>query len=101
MQKVTKKQSYVVPVLMRALDILELLHGSDIAIKPDEISNATGVSRTTTYRILRTFVRRGYVAQDPGGKFRFLSLPAKTVILSQTEIGSDVDDQKIRDIDFK
>jgi DNA-binding IclR family transcriptional regulator len=87
MKKVTKRQPYSVPVLMRALDILEFLRGSDIPHKPDEISNATGVSRTTTYRILHTFVRRGYVAQDPGGKFSFLSLQAKGAILPQIENG--------------
>jgi ribose transport system substrate-binding protein len=80
MKKVTKRQPYSVPILMRALDILEFLRGSDIPLKPDEISNATGVSRTTTYRILHTFVLRGYVAQDPGGRFSFLSVPAKIVL---------------------
>jgi len=65
MKKVTKRQPYSVPILMRALDILEFLRGSDIPLKPDEISNATGVSRTTTYRILHSFVLRGYVALDP------------------------------------
>jgi ribose transport system substrate-binding protein len=100
MKKVTRRQPYSVPVLMHALDVLEFLRGCDIPVKPDEISNATGVSRTTTYRILHTFVRRGYVAQDPGGKFSFLSPPAKTIISSQTESGSGVDDQKIRNIDF-
>lgn len=78
MKKVTGRQPYSVPILMRALDILEFLRGSNIPVKPDEISNATGVSRTTTYRILHTFVRCGYVAQDPGGKFSFLSPQAKT-----------------------
>jgi DNA-binding IclR family transcriptional regulator len=67
MKKVTKRQPYSVPILMRAFDILEFLRGSDIPLKPNEISNAIGVSRTMTYRILHTFVCRGYFAQDPGG----------------------------------
>src|SRR5450631_3199796 len=83
MQKVTKSHPYSVPVLMHALDILEFLRGSDISLKPEEISCATGVSRTSTYRILHTFVRRGYIAQDPGGKFSVLNIPAKTVISPQ------------------
>lgn len=87
MQKVTKRQPYSVPVLMRALDILEFLRGSDIPLKPDEISNATGVSRTTTYRILHTFVRRGYVAQDPRGKFCFLSAQANSALSHETDTG--------------
>ena len=101
MQKVIKRQPYSVPVLMHALDILEFLRGTDSLLKPDEISNATGVSRTTTYRILHTFVRRGYVAQDPGGKFSFRRLEAKTVPSPQIESGSGVGDQKIGDMDFK
>ncbi len=101
MQKVSKRQPYSVPVLMRALDILEFLRGSDIPLKPDEISNATGVSRTTTYRILHTFVRRGYVAQGPGGRFSFLGLQAKTVISPQIESSSGVDDLKIRNTGLK
>ena len=87
MPKVSKRQPYSVPVLMRALDILEFLRRSDIPLKPDEIANATGVSRTTTYRILHTFARRGYVAQDPRGKFSFLSLQAKTDLSPQIENG--------------
>ena len=71
MKKVTKRRPYSVPILMRALDILDFLRGSDIPLKPDEISNATGVSRTTTYRILHSFALRGYVALDPGGRFSF------------------------------
>jgi DNA-binding IclR family transcriptional regulator len=92
MKKASKRQPYSVPILMRALDILEFLRESDVPLKPDEISNATGVSRTTTYRILHTFVRRGYVAQDPGGKFRFLSVSTK-ILLSEIESGSSVSDE--------
>ena len=101
MKKITKRQPYSVPVLMRALDILEFLRRSDIPLKPDEISNATGVSRTTTYRILHTFVRRGYVAQDQGGKFSLVSLPPKTAVPTQIESGSGVGVKKMRNMDFK
>jgi ribose transport system substrate-binding protein len=92
MKKISKRQPYSVPILMRALDILEFLRGSNMPLKPDEISNATGVSRTTTYRILHTFVCRGYVAQGPGGKFSFLSLQAKTGLSPQIESGSGAGD---------
>jgi IclR helix-turn-helix domain len=92
MKKVTRRQPYSVPVLMHALDILEILRGSNIPLKPDEISNATGVSRTTTYRVLHTFVCRGYVTQDSAGKFSFLSLQAKTVHSPRIESGSGVGD---------
>jgi len=102
MKKVAKRQPYSVPILMRALDILEFLRTSDIPLKPDEISNATGVSRTTTYRILHTFGLRGYVAQDAGGRFSFLSVPTKIDHPPEIERGSGVvDDQAIRNKGFK
>ena len=80
MLRVTKSRFYVVPVLMRTLDILELLCESNIPLKSNEVSIATGVPQTTTYRILRTLVHRGYVAQDFEGRFTILSLPAKSGI---------------------
>jgi hypothetical protein len=102
MKKVAKRQPYSVPILMRALDILEFLRASDISLKPDEISNATGVSRTTTYRILHTFGLRGYVAQDAGGRFSFLSVPTKIDLSPQVERGSNsIDDQLVRNLGFK
>jgi len=69
MLKVTKTRFYLVPVLMRALDIVELLARSDTPLKMGEISLAVDVSPTTTYRILQTLVHRGYLAQDLEGKF--------------------------------
>jgi len=38
MLRVTKSRFYVVPVLMRTLDILELLCESDIPLKSNEVS---------------------------------------------------------------
>ena len=98
MKKVAKRQSYSVPILMRALDILEFLRASDIPLKPDEISNVTGVSRTTTYRILHTFSLRGYVAQDAGGRFSFLSVPTKSTLhleLSVVQVLSTINQSAI------
>lgn len=72
MLKLTKSRFYLVPVLMRTLDILELLSRSDTPLKMNEISREAGVSQTTTYRILRTLVHRGYLAQDLEGRFNLL-----------------------------
>jgi IclR helix-turn-helix domain len=58
-----------VPVIVRTLDILELLSRSDIPLKTNEISSATKVPQTTTYRILRTLAHRGYVSQNVEGRF--------------------------------
>jgi DNA-binding IclR family transcriptional regulator len=74
MLMVTKSRFYLVPVLMRALDILELLSRST-PLKMGEISLAVDVSPTTTYRILQTLVHRGYLAQDLEGKFTVVNRP--------------------------
>jgi len=56
---------------MRTLDILELLFRNNSPLKTNEISDIVRVPRTTTYRILRTLVHRGYVSQDLEGRFSF------------------------------
>jgi hypothetical protein len=72
MLKITKSRFYLVPVLMRTLDVLETLANSDVPLKMNEISHKTRISKTTTYRILRTLVYRGYVGQDIEGRFSLL-----------------------------
>jgi IclR helix-turn-helix domain len=101
MQKVTKTRIYTVPVLTHALDILEYLRERNIPLRLNEISDATGVSLTTTYRILQTLVRREYVTHDPEGRFRIQIPLAKSIDSPQLESGLGVDDQKIRSTDLK
>lgn len=55
---------YVVPVVERTLDIMELLKETCEPMKVAAISDATGIARSTAYRILRTLVDRGYVSQN-------------------------------------
>ena len=51
----------------------------------NDISRATGVSQTTTYRILRTLVHRGYLSQDLEGRFSMLNRPElKNASLDET-----------------
>jgi DNA-binding transcriptional ArsR family regulator len=70
MLRVSKSRSYSVPVVLHTLNIIEVLSESDFALKANEISDRAGVSHSTTYRILRTLVQRGYVSQDLDGRFR-------------------------------
>lgn len=91
MLKITKSRFYLVPVLMRTLDVLEVLSNSDQPLKMNEISQRTGISKTTTYRILRTLVYRGYVAQDLEGRFSMLkamegpALPKSRAAIAESE----------------
>jgi len=101
MQKITESRLYEIPVLMRTLDILEFLCGSDTPLRTNEISDATGVPRTTTYRILQTLSRRGYIAKDVKGRFSVLSMPGKSVASSRIQDGAGVHDLRIRNTDFK
>jgi IclR helix-turn-helix domain len=82
MLRLTKTRFYFVPIIVRMLDILELLSRSDIPLKTNEISSATKVPQTTAYRILRTLAFRGYVSQDVEGRFSVLNQPERDIIFS-------------------
>ena len=87
MLKDTKSRRYLIPVLIHLLDILELLQRTDAPLKMYEISDATGVSLTTTYRILRTLLCRGYLAQDRTGRFSMLDRPElKNATVKKTSV---------------
>src|SRR5580700_6372372 len=79
MLKLSRNRFYSVPVVMRTLDILEYLYKCESPLKTNEISDSLRVPRTTTYRILRTLVHRGYVFQDLDGRFSLNNLGMKFV----------------------
>ena len=76
-KKTGPSRLYVIPVLSKALDVFELLQREKQAKSLEEIYQKTNISKTTVYRILKTFVHRGYVAQSENGTYRFLSRPRK------------------------
>jgi ribose transport system substrate-binding protein len=67
----------VIPVLSKALDILELLQDEKQPHSVEEIYKRTNISKTTVYRILKTFTHRGYLAQSENGLYRLVSRPRK------------------------
>lgn len=73
----TTKRLYLVPLLSKALDILELLQREDRPMSLEAIYQRTHISKTTVYRVLKTFVHRGYVAQSQDGQYRLISRPRK------------------------
>ena len=91
MPKVLKSRLHVVPVLLRALDVLELLSRTNAPLRMDEIADTTGVSRTTTYRILQTFVHRGYLAHDLEGKYSLSKSIDMTTILRWHATAADAE----------
>jgi ribose transport system substrate-binding protein len=71
------KRLYLIPVLSKALDVLEMLQNESQPMTLEEIHRRTRVSKTTVYRVLKTFVHRGYVAQSQDGTYRHVANPRK------------------------
>ena len=73
----TTKRLYLIPVLSKALDILELLQAENQPMTLEAIHRQTRISKTTVYRVLKTFVHRGYLSQSPDGMYRQVTRPKK------------------------
>jgi hypothetical protein len=67
---IQESESYIVPMIARAIDISELLQGFDSGLRVKGIKQLTGYSESTVYRILRTLVAFGYVLRDSSGAYR-------------------------------
>ncbi|PYY01101.1 MAG: sugar ABC transporter substrate-binding protein [Acidobacteria bacterium] len=77
MRKTAPKRLYLIPVLSKALDVLELLQSDNRPQGLESIYEQTNISKTTVYRILKTLVHRGYLAQTQDGLYRIVSRPRK------------------------
>src|ERR1700730_18395467 len=78
LKRSSPKRLYLIPVLSKALDILELLLKEKKPLPLEAIYQRTSISKTTVYRILRTFVHRGYLAQSQDGLYRLVARPKKS-----------------------
>ncbi|WP_345934178.1 substrate-binding domain-containing protein [Granulicella sp. WH15] len=76
-RKAKTKRLYLIPVLTKALDILELLQSQSEPLVLEAIHKQTKVSKTTVYRILKTLVHRGYVGQTPDRGYHYIARPKK------------------------
>ena len=86
MIRLSKGRTYTVPVLFRALDILEFLFQSSSPLKLDEIAKQTGVSRSSTYRILGTLEQRGYVSRSLNGHYDYCRSKSQPTISSRNSM---------------
>jgi ribose transport system substrate-binding protein len=68
---------YLIPVLSKALDVLELMQQENNPTTLEEIFQRTNISKTTVYRILKTLVHRGYLAHSENGLYRLVTRPRK------------------------
>jgi ribose transport system substrate-binding protein len=75
--KTTKQQLYLIPLLTKALDILEFMQNKNQSMTLEFIYRQTRVSKSTAYRVLKTFVHRGYVSLSPDLQYRLVTRPKK------------------------
>jgi ribose transport system substrate-binding protein len=68
---------YLIPILSKSLDILELLEAEKKPLMLEDIFQRLDISKTSVYRILKTFVHRGYISQAQDGRYRAISRPKK------------------------
>jgi ribose transport system substrate-binding protein len=71
------KRLYLIPILSKALDVLELLEQSHAPVALEDVYQKSQISKTSVYRILKTLVHRGYVAQAQNGLYRLVSRPRR------------------------
>lgn len=77
MAKAKIKRLYVIPILSKALDVLEMLEEVSGPVSLEEVFQKTGISKTSVYRILKTLVHRGYLAQTQSGHYRLVARPRR------------------------
>jgi DNA-binding IclR family transcriptional regulator len=63
------RDKYIVKPLVNALYVLDTLRGAGRPMKLSEVADAAGLSNTTAFRYLKTFVLMGYAAQQPGNNY--------------------------------
>lgn len=77
MTKAKIKRLYLIPILSKALDVLEILEQDHTPVALEDVYQKTQISKTSVYRILKTLVHRGYVAQAQNGLYRLVSRPRR------------------------
>lgn len=62
-------REYVVPILIKAIAVLELLAVSSSPLPVHSICLRTGIARSTVYRIVRTLFVSGYLHEPAPGRY--------------------------------
>jgi ribose transport system substrate-binding protein len=75
--KAKTKRLYLIPILSKALDVIEQLEENHAPVTLEDVYQKTQISKTSVYRILKTLVHRGYVAQSQDGQYRLVSRPRR------------------------
>ena len=64
-----EQRSHIVPMLSRALHIIEIMKKQRAYMTSQQITAITGYSRSSVYRILRTLAAHDYVLEDDKSGF--------------------------------
>ena len=67
LQRPNVNRSYLVPVLVKAFTIIDILQETPRSLTVDELSRKLGYSKSTVYRILRTLAAYGYMPDSESG----------------------------------
>jgi len=77
MSNLKPEKSYIVPAVSKVFDLLELLEREQRSVSLEHIYQQIKAPKTTIFRLLKTCVHRGYVAQGPDGLYRLTNQPKK------------------------
>ena len=88
MAKSKMSRLYLIPILSKSLDILELLETEKKPLMLEDIFQRLDISKTSVYRILKTLVHRGYLVQTQDGRYRAIARPKKVRFGFASQSGS-------------
>lgn len=62
-------RTYLVPMVCKTIDIVELLSRERDGLQIEDIHRITGFAKSSIYRIVRTLVSKGYVEHCASGRY--------------------------------
>ncbi len=71
------KRLYLIPILSKAMDIMELLQSERVPMSLEKVYQHTKFPKTTVYRVLQTLAHRGYISKTSDGLYRHVNTPMK------------------------
>jgi IclR helix-turn-helix domain len=89
------QRSYIIPVLSKALIVMEILKVAERPLNITELVDRTGISKTTVYRILRTLSAYGYLPDGSEGVYSFRHVPCPPELMPARRDSHDLGNEYI------
>lgn len=83
------RRLYLIPVLLKAIDVLEIFQVESEPMTLEAVHRHAKISKTTAYRVLKTLVHRGYLYQSPDGAYRLIH-SSKKLVFGFGEMGATI-----------